>query len=89
MIRPVIRLFLLSVCLFAAAATRAEPGWVSDQIEVTLRTGPSTSNAITRMLPSGTQIVRPAKGSSTFLAWRDGQWTPVHREHGSGWMWST
>jgi SH3 domain protein len=56
MIRPVIRLFLLSVCLFAAAATRAEPGWVSDQIEVTLRTGPSTSNAITRMLPSGTQI---------------------------------
>jgi len=29
---------------------------VSDQIEVTLRTGPSTSNAITRMLPSGTQI---------------------------------
>ena len=29
---------------------------MSDQIEVTLRTGPSTSNAITRMLPSGTQI---------------------------------
>jgi SH3 domain protein len=57
MIRPVIRSsLLLSVCLLAAAVTRAEPGWVSDQIEVTLRTGPSTSNAITRMLRSGTQI---------------------------------
>ena len=57
MIKPVARLFLLcSACVFAAAAARAEPGWVSDQIEVTLRTGPSTSNAITRMLRSGTQI---------------------------------
>jgi SH3 domain protein len=57
MIKPVIQLFLLlGVCHFAAAAARAEPAWVSDQIEVTLRTGPSTSNAITRMLRSGTQI---------------------------------
>jgi SH3 domain protein len=57
MIKPVIQSFLLlSVCLLAAAAARAEPAWVSDQIEVTLRTGPSTSNSITRMLPSGTQI---------------------------------
>ena len=39
-------------------------------------------------VPSGTQIVRPAKGGDTFLAWRDGQWAPVHREHGTGWMWS-
>lgn len=39
-------------------------------------------------VPSGTQIVRPPKGGSTFLAWRDGQWTPVHREHGMGWVWS-
>jgi len=30
--------------------------WVSDQFEVMLRTGPSTSNAIERMLPSGTAL---------------------------------
>lgn len=40
------------------------------------------------LVPGGTQIVRPTKGGTTFLAWRDGQWVPVHREHGAGWMWS-
>lgn len=40
------------------------------------------------LVPSGTRIVRPAKGSSTFVAWRYGQWTPVYREHGVGWIWS-
>jgi hypothetical protein len=39
-------------------------------------------------VPSGTQIVRPTKGGDTFLAWRDGQWSPVHREQGTGWVWS-
>lgn len=39
-------------------------------------------------VPSGTRIVRPSRGGDTFLAWRDGQWTPVHREHGTGWIWS-
>lgn len=34
----------------------AQSAWVSDQFEITLRTGPSTSNAIQRMLPSGTQL---------------------------------
>jgi SH3 domain protein len=34
----------------------AESVWVSDQFEVMLRTGPSTSNAIERMLPSGTAL---------------------------------
>jgi len=34
----------------------AEPAWVSDQFEVMLRSGPSTSNAIERMLPSGTAL---------------------------------
>ncbi len=38
------------------ANVSAEPGWVSDQFEVMLRTGPSTSNAIERMLPSGTAL---------------------------------
>jgi hypothetical protein len=41
-----------------------------------------------RLVPSGTQIVRPTKGGTTFLAWREGQWSPVHREQGAGWVWS-
>jgi SH3 domain protein len=57
MLKPVVRiLIVLGSCIVAAATVRAEPGWVSDQIEVTLRTGPSTANAITRMLRSGTPI---------------------------------
>jgi SH3 domain protein len=47
---------LLGGLLCAAAGLRAEPVWISDQFEVMLRTGPSTSNAITRVLPSGTQL---------------------------------
>ena len=34
----------------------AQSVWVSDQFEVMLRTGPSTNNAIERMLPSGTAL---------------------------------
>ena len=34
----------------------AQDAWVSDQFEVMLRTGPSTSNAIERMLRSGTGL---------------------------------
>jgi hypothetical protein len=39
------------------------------------------------LVPDGTQIIRPAKGSSTFHAWRDGQWVPVYRAQGAGWFW--
>ncbi|MDH4124298.1 MAG: TIGR04211 family SH3 domain-containing protein [Gammaproteobacteria bacterium] len=42
--------------LLAAVAAAADDAWVSDQFEVMLRTGPSTSNAIERMLPSGTAL---------------------------------
>lgn len=57
MLIPVTRILLvLGACLFAATAAHAQAAWVSDQVEVTLRTGPSTANAITRMLPSGTQL---------------------------------
>lgn len=43
-------------CLLFAQVSLAEPAWVSDEFEITLRTGPSTSNAIEAMLPSGAQI---------------------------------
>jgi len=41
---------------FVTSAASAENVWVSDQFEVMLRTGPTTSNAIERMLGSGTQL---------------------------------
>ncbi len=42
--------------LLGAAHALAEPAWVSDQFEIMLRTGPSTSNAIQLMVSSGTQL---------------------------------
>jgi SH3 domain protein len=45
----------LLIFLFASQAG-AQSVWISDQFEVMLRTGPSTSNAIERMLPSGTAL---------------------------------
>ncbi len=44
------------VGVLIAGFVSAESVWVSDQFEVMLRTGPSTSNAIERMLPSGTRL---------------------------------
>ncbi|HEX7062721.1 MAG TPA: TIGR04211 family SH3 domain-containing protein [Woeseiaceae bacterium] len=45
-----------AACSVLAPALRAEPVWVTDQFEITLRTGPGNAYAITRMLPSGTQL---------------------------------
>jgi len=54
---PIKRLLLCGLAITCASlATAAENVWVSDQFEVMLRTGPSTSNAIERMLPSGTAL---------------------------------
>ena len=50
-----IRPLLASFLLFASVA-HGEPAWVSDQFEVMLRSGPSTSNAIQLMVDSGTQL---------------------------------
>ena len=51
---PIFVALLVNSVLVAAAF--GESAWVSDQFEVTLRTGPSTTNAIQRMLPSGTEL---------------------------------
>lgn len=42
--------------MLVVGVANAESVWVSDQFEIMLRTGPSTSNAIERMLGSGTQL---------------------------------
>lgn len=46
---------LLSALLLASAA-HADSAWVSDQFEITLRSGPSTSNSIELMLRSGAEV---------------------------------
>ena len=46
---------LLSALLFATAVN-AQTAWVSDEFEITMRSGPSTSNAIELMLKSGTEL---------------------------------
>ena len=54
-----VKTVLLALCLsilLAASNVAAQSMWVSDQFEVMLRTGPSTNNAIERMLPSGTAL---------------------------------
>jgi len=48
-------LLILAGMLFSLE-TLAQSAWVSDEFEVTLRTGPSTSNAIELMVSSGTQL---------------------------------
>jgi SH3 domain protein len=49
-------LVLVAVALAAADTASAQSAWVSDEFEVTLRTGPSTSNAIELMVSSGTRL---------------------------------
>jgi len=47
---------LLAAGLFFSIAASAQSAWVSDEFEVTLRTGPSTGNAIELMISSGTEL---------------------------------
>jgi len=47
---------LLLCLLLIASASLAVPAWVSDEFEITLRSGPSTSNAIQLMVSSGMQL---------------------------------
>lgn len=49
-------LILSVLLLFVPLSLQAQSAWISDEFEVTLRTGPSTSNAIELMVSSGTQL---------------------------------
>lgn len=53
--KTIVRVALVCT-LFAATAALAAPAWVSDQFEITLRTGPSTSNSIQLMIDSGLRL---------------------------------
>ena len=48
--------FAASVGLLLASTASADTAWVTDQFEITLRSGPSTSNAIQLMVGSGTAL---------------------------------
>lgn len=48
--------YALILWLFAISAAHSAPVWVSDQFEITLRTGPTTSHSIQMMVASGTQL---------------------------------
>jgi SH3 domain protein len=52
-------LFAITICIIALGAPQnalSQSVWVSDQFEIMLRTGPSTSNAIQLMVGSGTEL---------------------------------
>jgi hypothetical protein len=39
-------------------------------------------------IPGDVRPVRPKQHGSTWLAWRDNRWVPVHRVKDVGWVWS-
>ncbi len=49
-------MILLCSSFLASFAAQGETAWVSDQFEITLRTGPSSDNAIQLVIDSGTQL---------------------------------
>jgi SH3 domain protein len=48
--------YALILWLFAVSAAHSAPAWVSDEFEITLRSGPSTSHSIQVMVGSGTRL---------------------------------
>src|SRR5210317_496195 len=48
--------FAASIGLLLVSTATADSAWVTDQFEITLRSGPSTSNAIQLMVSSGTEL---------------------------------
>lgn len=56
-VRTVVQIFcLLGCCVSGAVLAQGQSAWVSDEFEVMLRTGPSTTNAIQLMVGSGTRL---------------------------------
>ena len=49
------------------------------------REGPSP---VGQPIPADVRPVKPKKNSSTWLAWREDRWVPVHRVKDIGWVWS-
>ena len=62
---------------------------VQDRVEqLTSRWHREDSPQVGQPIPAGVRPVRPKQHSSTWLAWRDNRWVPVHRVKDLGWVWS-
>jgi len=73
--------FLLLILLAISCTANAEPTrYITDQLEITLRSGQSTKHQIVRMLPSGTTV-------EVLEAGEEGKYTRVRTEQGTeGWV---
>lgn len=54
--RVILQCVVLAGVLLGSGVASAQSAWISDEFEVTLRTGPSTTNAIRVSLSSGTRL---------------------------------
>lgn len=73
-------LFLLCLCLAGLGSAQAETLYVSDHLEIQMRSGKSTQHRIIRMLPSGTPL-------EVLEVDKEGGWTRVRSPSGTdGWV---
>ena len=62
---------------------------VQDRVgQLTSRLQREEPTQVGQPLPADIRPVRPKRYSSTWLAWRDNRWVPVHRVKDVGWVWS-
>ena len=62
---------------------------VQDRVEqLTSRWQREDPPQVGQPIPVDVRPVRPKRHATTWLAWRDNRWVPVHRDKGLGWVWS-
>ena len=62
---------------------------VQDRVEqLTSRWHREDPPQVGQPIPADVRPVRPKQHASTWLAWRDNRWVPVHRVKDLGWVWS-
>jgi hypothetical protein len=70
-------------------ASHAIVDGVQDRVEqLTSRLHREELTQVGQPIPAEVRPVRPKKHASTWLAWRDERWVPVHRVKDVGWVWS-
>ena len=62
---------------------------VQDRVEqLTSRWHREEPPQVGQPIPDDVRPIRPKDNASTWLAWRDNRWVPVHRVKDVGWVWS-
>lgn len=70
-------------------AGHAIVGGVQDRVEqLTSLLHREEPTQVGQPIPADVRPVRPKQHASTWLAWRDNRWVPVHRVKDVGWVWS-